>query len=372
MKKLLTGILAGLMLVTAGCAQKSEPMTEEAVVQMVSGDMKLGGVWEDETNPKLTVIFIETGENEYDVIGHLEKSDSETEEWNMHGKYDPAVGMLSYQDGEYSVRKMTADEEIVTENEQTVTGNFGKIGEKSISWQDSALGESKTLRLTDRDPDQTLYERNGPKLRLAIGPYAASKLFREALTDEDKARFVKAVDGQIAVGYTPVQVIAAQTVNGKNYTYLAYGEFVLSGKQETYVIITVHEGSDGSIELMSTNLLDVNAPKLLDATTKDSMFGAWEIADNDADGLIDDEVDDAFAKAAETMDGTVGNLVPSAVLGTGEKDGAKTFRMLVRGTDETIAPNKALYVIDVEKKADDTCSVASCKPLDLLAYLLAV
>ena len=150
MKKLLTGILAGLMLVTAGCAQKSEPMTEEAVIEMVSGDMKLGGVWEDETNPKLTVIFIETGENEYDVIGHLEKSDSETEEWNMHGKYDPAVGMLSYQDGEYSVRKMTADEEIVTENEQTVTGNFGKIGEKSISWQDSALGSKmrSTLQAT--------------------------------------------------------------------------------------------------------------------------------------------------------------------------------------------------------------------------------
>ncbi|MBR2769415.1 MAG: hypothetical protein IKD68_10815 [Solobacterium sp.] len=371
MKKLLTGILAGLMLVTAGCAQKSEPMTEEAVVQMVSGDMKLGGVWEDEKDPKLTVIFIETEENEYEVIGNLEKSDTESETWAIHGKYDPAAGMLSYQDGTYAVKKKNADGDIATEGEKTVQGNFGKIGEKSLTWQDSALSELKTLKFTDRDPDQTLLERNGPRLRLEEGPYTTAKTYREALSEEDKARFVKAVDGQIAVGYTPIQVIATQTVNGTNYAYLAYGEFVLSVKQETYVIIAVHEGSDGTTELLTINLLDVNAPKLLEAVSDKPMLGAWTIADNDADGLLGDEVDDAFANAVNNGDGKVGNLVPIAVLGTSEKDGTKTFRMLVRGTEEAIAPNKALYVFDIEKKADNTSSVASCKPLDLVAYLSA-
>lgn len=369
MKKLLTGILAGFMIVSAGCAKKEEMKTEEEIISMISGDLDLSGVWEDEKDENLKVIFVSAGENEYDVMGTWGKTSSEAESWNMHGTYDPSSGMLAYQDGDYAVLKMTPEGTEVRENEKKVSGSFCKIGTDVISWNDDALSGQRNLKhredSSEGDPEST----EGPRLRFAEGPFTVSKLYREALTEEEKERFEKGVLGQIAVGYEPVQVLASQTVNGVNYAYLAYGTFVLSGTQETYCIIVIHEDPDGSTELLHSEVLDVNDPKLKDELSGEALLGAWEVSDNEADGLISDEVDEAFFKAMETADDSVAYTVPIALLGTAEDGDAVTYRMLVRGSAESIYPKKALFVFDVEKKADQTCSVISCKPLDLAAYV---
>ena len=72
----------------------------------------------------------------------------------------------------------------------------------------------------------------------------------KAVTEEAKAAFDKAMEGLVGVAYKPVAVIASQVVNGTNRAYLAEATVVYPGAETEYVIVTVHEGLDGSAELL--------------------------------------------------------------------------------------------------------------------------
>ncbi len=364
MKKLFAGVLAGILVLTAGCAKKTDsvPNPDEIIndtINSISGDMYFEGTWTDEEDNNLTMIFTETAENEYDIIVTWGKTDKEADQWNLHGKYDPASGMLKYEDGKYVHLKMNPDGNETQEDETAVSGSMDKIDDMKFIWHDSKIEKERTM----------IKDAVTPTIRLAEGPYVMENISKVVLSDEDKERFETAVRGQIAVLYTPIQVVATQLVNGTNYEYLAFATFDMGIPKSTYMLMTVYEDRDGNAELGTGNFLDANDIHTTDEIDFQKLIGGWKITDNEEDGILNHEVDDVFFKALNgNYNGEVGNIVTVALLGTAVENDKTTYRILARGTTEAIAPEKMLYVFEVEQ-AGDECTVTDVKALDFLSYL---
>ncbi len=362
MKKVFAGLLAGMLVMTAGCGKEEENTSEkkEEIIAAVTGDMVFAGNWADAEDDDLRMIFEETAENEYDIICYWGKTASEADSWKMHGAYDPASGMLLYENGSYAYLKMTPEGNETRQDETAVSGYIGKRSEDEFTWMDDKLERPRTMR---RDPAEYI-----PVIQLAEGPYMMENINKVYLSDEDRTRFEEAVRGQIGAGYTPVQLLATQVVSGMNYAYLAYAVYDLGIPKETYVIVRVYEDLNGNIEVAGTEFLDVNDLRLSAETEYEKLCGGWQIADNEEDGILGHDADDVFREAANSYNGEAGNLVPIALLGTNVENDRVSYRLLVRATTEQAWPDKLLYVFEIEK-AGDVCTVTSAAPLDLTRYM---
>ena len=360
MKKLFVGILAGILVLGTGCSKKPEnEKTPEEMPESYTGEMDFAGNWVDTEDENLTMIITGTGENEYDMIAYLGKTASEAGSWQMHGTYDPSSGTLTYEGGSYCLLKMNPDGKETREDETAVSGSLIVKNETEFLWQDEKLDSERTMT---RDPDSLI-----PVIKLAEGPYVMDNISKTALSEEDKTRFEQAVRGEIGVGYTPVQLLARQIVNGTNYAYLAWGLFDLGIPKSTWVIVKVYEDLQGNAELQSESFLDVN--DLHTGTETEKLLGGWEICDNEEDGILNDEADDVFRKALdEGYDGDVGQIVNIALLGTDAENDSVFYRFLVRGTTEEKYPDKQLYVLEIEQ-AGEACTVKDVSQLDLVYYL---
>lgn len=362
MKKIFAGMLAGMLVMTAGCGKKEEDtgQKKEEIIAAVTGEMVFAGNWTDTETDDLRMMFQETAENEYDIICYWGKTASEADSWEMHGVYDPASGMLVYENGSYAYLKMNPDGNETRQDETAVSGFIGKQNEEEFTWMDDKLEKPRTMR---REAGENI-----PVIRLAEGPYVMENVSKVFLDDEDRSRFERAVRGQIGVGFTPVQLAARQVVNGMNYAYLAFATYDLGIPRSTYVIVQIHEDPAGEPELTGTEFLDVNDLHMSEETEYERLCGGWEIADNEADGILDHAADDVFAEAVSGYDGEAGNLVPVALLGTDTENDSVSYRLLVRAATEKSWPDKLLYVFEVRNE-DGACTVADAGPLDLPRYL---
>ena len=372
MKKFAIALMAGVLLPLAGCsaADNTVPTPEEVtqktdeIIAQVSGPMAMDGNWVNEKDDTMRLLMVETGENTYDATIYWSIDEHSARHWTFSGTYDEASGMLVYENGKYEVLKITPEGMEVSEEAADTTGNLSKIGEETLQWTDSKLS----------DPRSFTRDENGAfgGIRLAEGPFTVNNTFAAHISEEDKARFEKATNGQIGVGYTPVQVLATQLVNGINYAYLVHGHFVLGKEADTYCIITVNENSSGELSDSLYNFLDVNDVKTAEVAKASGLFGAWKTADNGADGITGvDEADNAFMTAFQNYqdDAQIGKLVPVVLLGSAAENGTVTYRFLVRGTDAEIDPDKTYFVIDIEAKEGGEASVKDITVLDLLSYV---
>ena len=72
----------------------------------------------------------------YNILVHWGGSATETAIWEIHGTYDPVSGMLSYEDGAYSIHTVGEDGKETVSGEETTKGTFMKEGDK-LRWSDS-------------------------------------------------------------------------------------------------------------------------------------------------------------------------------------------------------------------------------------------
>ncbi len=363
MKKLLTALLAGLCLPLCGCSEKEVEEIVSEVSNAVTGEMDFSGNWTDADDENMTMIITAAdAENEYDIIAYLGKTASEAESWTMHGTYNPETGECKYENGSYAVLKMNPDGNETRENEETVSGEFIKLGEDNFIWTDTKV-EARVMQ-RDANPD-TVYT-----IPMAEGPFVVNETFNPIMSEEDTALFEEGVRGQIGVEYKPVQLLATQVVNGTNSMYLAYATYALPKEPvNTYAIVIVYTDTDGGSSAEVINILDVNDVKTLEELSETTAVGGWTIQDNDGAGITTDEADEAFMNAFNSnYAGDLGKLVTIALLGRAEENDEVTYRYLARGTTEKLDPEKALFLIDVKKAADGTCTVEDAKPFDLAAY----
>ena len=373
MKKHIFEVTAlAMALSTAGCGTGSAPAETidpsahdgSEIVAQVSGDMSFdGGSWVDEKDENIMVMFTASAENSYTIQAYRGKTASSAESWSMQGSYDPSSGMLLYNDGDYCLLKMNPDGAETKENEAKTSGVFLKEADDIIRWHDDHLSEDRVLKFQPQ-------ENNYIEIRTAEGPFTVNPTFNPVLTDEQKKLFEQGVDGQIGVGYEPIQVLAEQTVNGTNYAYLAYGTYVL-GKEPVslYTVITINKKTTGEAELIAGENLDVNDVKTERNLDDRNVLGGWKIVDNDGAGITTDEADEALMNAYNgDYSGPLGRIVTIALLGTDEESNGTTYRFLVRATTEATDPEKAYYIADIFKGTDGACTVASESILDLTKY----
>ena len=106
-----------------------------------TGEMELAGSWQDEVSQRAMMDVEKLEDGSYHILISWGGGAFETAIWEIYGSYDPVSGMLSYEDGAFSVH--TWDEngnETVSEEEKTA-GALLREGDK-LRWQDSRNEET--------------------------------------------------------------------------------------------------------------------------------------------------------------------------------------------------------------------------------------
>ena len=118
-------------------AEAAEP---ENLLEDFVGDMDLSGSWEDEVSKRASMDVVKKEDGSYDITVHWGGSATETAIWTIHGEYDPTSGMLSYEDGSYSIHTVDDKGNETISGEEKTNGAFMKEGDK-LRWQDSKNAE---------------------------------------------------------------------------------------------------------------------------------------------------------------------------------------------------------------------------------------
>ena len=108
----------------------------ETILQDYVGEMDLAGSWDDEVSQRASMDVTRNDDGSYDILVHWGSGATETSFWQIHGTYDETSGMLSYEDGAYSVHIWDENDNETVTDEKTTKGAFMKEGEK-LRWSDS-------------------------------------------------------------------------------------------------------------------------------------------------------------------------------------------------------------------------------------------
>ena len=120
-------------------AQAVEQKTDELLADF-TGKMDLAGSWQDEISKRATMDVTANEDGSYDIVINWAGSATEKAVWQIHGTYDEVSGMLSYQDGQYSIHTWDENNNETVSDEEVTTGALMKEGEK-LRWQDSKNSE---------------------------------------------------------------------------------------------------------------------------------------------------------------------------------------------------------------------------------------
>ncbi len=115
---------------------ESDILGEREILDQISGEMDLTGSWDDEISRRASMDIEKNEDGSYNIYIHWGASASETAIWEIHGSYDPVSGMLTYEDGIYSIHSWDDQDNETVSDEETTSGSLMKEGEK-LRWKDS-------------------------------------------------------------------------------------------------------------------------------------------------------------------------------------------------------------------------------------------
>lgn len=120
--------------------QAVEDSIQNEVLADFTGKMDLAGSWQDEVSKRATMDVTANEDGSYDIVVNWGGSATEKAVWQIHGTYDEVSGMLSYEDGRYSIHTWDENDNETVSDEEVTKGAFMKEGEK-LRWQDSKNSE---------------------------------------------------------------------------------------------------------------------------------------------------------------------------------------------------------------------------------------
>ena len=157
-KWLIIGALIVCILALAGCGKKKEESFEEADPQAIvdeaqkeveeadakaeefledfTGEMDLTGSWQDEVSQRATMDVEKFETGTYYIHIHWSSGASEESLWEITGTYDETSGMLSYENGGYTVHTWDENDNETISEEGVTKGVLMKEGDK-LRWSDS-------------------------------------------------------------------------------------------------------------------------------------------------------------------------------------------------------------------------------------------
>ena len=120
--------------------QAVEDSIQNEVLADFTGKMDLAGSWQDEVSKRATMDVTANEDGSYDIVINWAGSATEKAVWQIHGTYDEVSGMLSYEDGKYTVHIWDEKNNETVSDEEITKGVLMKEGEK-LRWQDSKNSE---------------------------------------------------------------------------------------------------------------------------------------------------------------------------------------------------------------------------------------
>ena len=120
--------------------QAVEDSIQNEVLADFTGKMDLAGSWQDEVSKRATMDVTANEDGSYDIVINWGGSATEKAVWQIHGTYDEVSGMLSYEDGKYTVHTWDEKNNETVSDEEITKGVLMKEGEK-LRWQDSKNSE---------------------------------------------------------------------------------------------------------------------------------------------------------------------------------------------------------------------------------------
>ena len=120
--------------------QAVEDSIQNEVLADFTGKMDLAGSWQDEVSKRATMDVTANEDGSYDIVVNWGGSATEKAVWQIHGTYDEVSGMLSYEDGQYSIHTWDENNNETVSEEAVTKGVLMKEGEK-LRWQDSKNSE---------------------------------------------------------------------------------------------------------------------------------------------------------------------------------------------------------------------------------------
>ena len=157
-KWLVLAVLILSMLTFTACGKKKEESFEEvdpeAVVEEAqkeveeadakkdefladfTGEMDLTGSWQDEASQRATMDVEKAETGTYHILIHWASGAKEASTWEISGTYDETSGMLSYENGNYTVHTWDENDNETISDEEVTKGTLMKEGDK-LRWSDS-------------------------------------------------------------------------------------------------------------------------------------------------------------------------------------------------------------------------------------------
>jgi len=105
-----------------------------------TGEMDLTGSWQDEVSQRATMDVEKAETGTYHILIHWASGAKEASTWEISGTYDETSGMLSYENGNYTVHTWDENDKETISDEEVTKGTLMKEGDK-LRWSDSKIEE---------------------------------------------------------------------------------------------------------------------------------------------------------------------------------------------------------------------------------------
>ena len=199
-----------------------------------------------------------------------------------------------------------------------------------------------------------------------LGGWQQCDGFSQQLSEEDTARFEKAIEGLVGVGYTPIQVIATQLVNGTNYAYLAQGTTITANPKKSFYIVKITEDKDGKVDLASA--MEIEPDYILTASEDNqTQLGGYKATSTGKAGMFSDE--DAQASFDKAMESYTGMKLNPIVLIAKQVVNGTNYIGLARGETVTQNPETKIYVVQWHADLDGSAKIDDVSLLYMAYYL---
>lgn len=222
--------------------------------------------------------------------------------------------------------------------------------------------ESASDQATEQTDEQSTEETEA-----VVGGWAMNEKPAVVLSTEEQEIFAKASAGYTGVELEPVTVLATQLVSGTNYAYLCIATTETANPTTYWVLAVVYNNLEGNATVTSVKDIDLANTKVTENVQDTSkLVGAWEVAIPSNAIVLPEDVNQAFAEAAENYADVT--LSPMALLGTQVVAGTN-YKILCQGTANTEDSQAALYVVDLYVDLKGNAELTSVQVFDLLAYV---
>ena len=197
-----------------------------------------------------------------------------------------------------------------------------------------------------------------------LGGWQVNTSYSELLAETDRAVFDKALEGLTGAAYTPIQVIAKQTVSGTNYAFLCLETMVTGVPNANHAILTVYENTEGAVEILNIKALDLTDLPVIAESKDEDLLGGWEVTGSGKPGALTAESEQALSDALAGVSGVT--YMPIVLLGTQVVSGMN-YKFLCYGTASENNPATNLYVVTVYQDASGKSELSSSELFDLNA-----